>query len=323
MISCKKSIITSCFLAFLLPNILWAEAPVVDDSDNFAVTEQGASEAPLVNPKYDTPQVASLANSYPNDREQYEEQALVHEDAYAPSRQANPGTKFNNNAQLIEKVLGLQQEVQSLRGQLEVLTHDLKLLQQQQLSFYKDLDSRIGNTSSKSAPLDLSKSTTSTAPKVPVAPTSAAVGTASVKPLSMPKANPQVSRVNPADEQISYLAAYELIKNKRYDEGLRAMQVFAEKYPNSGYTANAEYWLGELYLQKKEYQQSIEHFEIVLKQFPTSSKSGASLLKGGYAYASLGDNQRAKARLQQVVANYPNTSIAQLAASKLETINAL
>ena len=38
-----------------------------------------------------------------------------------------------------------------------------------------------------------------------------------------------VSRVNPADEQISYLAAYELVKNKRYDDALNAMQYFCTK----------------------------------------------------------------------------------------------
>lgn len=130
-----------------------------------------------------------------------------------------------------------------------------------------------------------------------------------------------VSRTNPADEQISYLAAYELVKNKRFDDAIRAMQNFTQKYPKGGYTANAEYWLGELYLVKKEYPKAIEHFDIVLRQFPSSSKSAASMLKAGYAYAAKGDKEEAKKRFQQVVRTYPNTDTAKLANSKLEKIN--
>ena len=58
---------------------------------------------------------------------------------------------INDNANLIEKVLNLQKEVQELRGQLEIQAHDLKLLQQQQLAFYKDLDSRLSGGAAKSA----------------------------------------------------------------------------------------------------------------------------------------------------------------------------
>ncbi|MDI1352126.1 MAG: tol-pal system protein YbgF, partial [bacterium] len=132
-----------------------------------------------------------------------------------------------------------------------------------------------------------------------------------------------VSRINPADEQISYLAAYELVKNKRYDDATKAMQVFVQKYPNGGYTANAEYWLGELYLVKKDYPKSLEHFNIVLEKFPSSSKSAASQLKAGYAYAASGNNQEAKARLQNVIKTYPGTPTAKLARTKLDAINAL
>ena len=82
---------------------------------------------------------------------------------------------------------------------------------------------------------------------------------------------------------------------------LRAMQTFVQKYPKGGYTANAEYWLGELYLVKKEYPKAIEHFDVVLQQFPSSSKSAASMLKAGYAYAAKGDNQEARKHFNKYV----------------------
>lgn len=304
MIHCKKTIIAACF-SVILPLTCWSEAPVVDDSDNFAIIDgqQMADEAPVVNPKYDA-----------DDMQSDDGPALVRED---PSGDLN---NINGNAKLIEKILSLQQEVQELRGQLEVQAHDLKLLQQQQIAFYKDLDSRLGNTTGKSVqnkPVTDLTIGAAAEPKAPSASQLQLVKPAAAKPAIA------VSRINPADEQIGYLAAYELVKNKQYDKALGAMQTFVQKYPNGGYTANAEYWLGELYLVKRDYAQAIEHFEIVLQQFPSSSKSAASMLKAGYAYAAKGDNQEAKRRFQQVIKTYPGTPTAQLATSKLESISTL
>jgi len=98
------------------------------------------------------------------------------------------------------------------------------------------------------------------------------------------------------------------------------MQTFVQKYPRGGYTANAEYWLGELYLVQKDYARSIEHFKVVLNQFPSSSKAAASMLKMGYAYDALGDQQEAKKQLRQLVETYPDTPTAQLAQAKLGSL---
>ncbi|MBY0378010.1 MAG: tol-pal system protein YbgF, partial [Gammaproteobacteria bacterium] len=138
--------------------------------------------------------------------------------------------------------------------------------------------------------------------------------------LAEPAVINTTTRGNPADEQISYLAAYELVKNKHFDDALTAMQTFITQHPHGGYTANAQYWLGELYLVKHDYPKAIEHFELVLKQFPSSSKAAASTLKIGYALAAAGKDNEARARLQQVLKTYPDTPTAQLATIKLESL---
>lgn len=148
-------------------------------------------------------------------------------------------------------------------------------------------------------------------------------GAAKAKTSAATKPVNSVSRVNPADEQISYLAAYEQVKNKKYDDAINAMQNFVQKYPEGGYTANAEYWLGELYMVKKDYPKAIEHFDVVLTKYPNSSKTAASLLKEGFAYTATGNNQEAKKRFEQVVQNFPDTPTAQLANSKLNAIRSL
>ncbi|MBA2711006.1 MAG: tol-pal system protein YbgF [Tatlockia sp.] len=288
----------------LLPLQVFAEAPVVDDSENFAILDE--QQAAVVQP------VAKAQLDDDSD----EEIALAHD---------NHGSgPLTNTAELMNKIQGLQQDIQELRGQLEVQTHDLKQLQQQQLAFYKDLDTRVrgGVQSAQLTPSVQPKQEIATAT---LGPQIAATmnKTTQVQDFDEKTINPTIVntvRGNPADEQISYLAAYELVKNKHFDDALMAMQAFINKYPHGGYTANAQYWLGELYMVKHNFPKAINHFELVLKQFPGSSKAAASTLKIGYALAASGKDSEARSRLQQVLKNYPDTPTAQLAAIKLESL---
>lgn len=281
-----------------------AEAPVVDDSENFAILDeqQAAIERPVAKAQLD---------------EDNDDEVALARDNYNGSN--------NDSAELVNKMQGLQQDIQELRGQLELQARDLKLLQQQQLAFYKDLDTRMRGNSNQivqSPPLpslDSKQQLAIGSKGLPTTPAHSQPVAQEEKLISSGVIN--AARGNPADEQISYLAAYELVKNKHFDGALTAMQTFIAQYPHGGYTANAQYWLGELYMVKNNYPKAIEHFEIVLKQFPSSSKAAASTLKIGYALAASGKESEAKTRLQQVIKNYPDTPTAQLATIKLESLS--
>ena len=300
MIRNSRFLIAACF-AGLLPLQAYAEAPVVDDSENFALLDEQQAA-------YEQPVARSRARAVETSGYD-EESALAHDNTEVSSHSSG------NNAVLLDKIQGLQQEVQELRGQLEVQAHDLKLLQQQQLSFYKDLDARVRNEPLKTAKNDPLPTDLSVGAKDP------AQHMVTAQPQPVGAVINHTARGNPADEQISYLAAYELVKNKKFDQALNAMQAFVTTYPQGGYTANAQYWLGELYMVKKNYTGAIERFEVVLQQFPSSSKSAASMLKIGYALAASGKREDAIMRLQQVVKNYPDTNTAQLAKAKLESLS--
>ena len=285
----KNTRVLAICVATLLNNFAYAEAPVVDESENFAILNQqfAANEQEL------TPD--DNANSYQvadenNDSPLATEQELQPEDNQAPLVQ--DGDEITqSDLSLVNKIQQLQQELQELRGQLEIQAHDLKLLQKQQLAFYKDLDARLSQNTGKE-----------------------------VASSNTPKSVISSSRTNPLDEQVSYLAAYDLIKNKQFDEAISAMQNFVTNYPSGGYTANAQYWLGELYLQKKDYPQAIDHFKIVLSDFSHSSKSAPSLLKLGFALDATGDKEQAIQKLEQVISQYPDTNSSKLARERLAKI---
>ncbi|STX52509.1 outer membrane protein [Legionella busanensis] len=310
MIRSPKGFLIICFTC-LLPLSALAEAPVVDDSENFAIFDDGqaAIEQPVAKAQ------------------------LEDNDAEIALAQDNELNADSTNVELLDKLKSLQQELQELRGQLEVQAHNLKTLQEQQLTFYQDINTRLKSTNpaaTSAATKIINSMKRATEPSIDEVGTKKAE-TPAVKPYSEKQTKAKLefkgsltaANKNPADEQISYLAAYDLVKNKQFDDALSAMQNFVTRYPQGGYTANAHYWLGELYMVKKNYASAIEHFETVLTRFPTSSKTAACLLKIGYALAASGQEIEARQRLQEVVKNYPDTPTAELAAAKLKSISTL
>lgn len=260
-------ILSSC----LAPWAAFSEAPIVSAEDNTSLFDQ------------DTPLAKDNI---------YQEENHPADKTIAHSRQAD-------NADVLDQMHGLQQEVQELRGQLEIAHHDIQALKDQQLAFYKDLDSRISQSPKVAANQDNPTTPAATAPQ------------------SMALDAPHK---NSTEEQLSYLAAFDLIQKKQYSQALTAMQQFTTQYPQGGYTANAQYWLGELYMVQKDYSKALEHFTLVTKQYPTSNKSSASALKMGYALAAMGKMDAAKKQLHQVIKQYPDSSTAHQAQKKLSTL---
>lgn len=287
-----RKLVVYCSVICLFPLYTYATATVIDDSEHFTLAEQSTITEPVKG------QQQNSQNTHTNEIES------------ALAKDIDNNSNINTN--ILGKLAIMQQELQELRGLLEIYAHDLKLLKQQQLTFYKDLDSRIQGTEA----LQNKNKISTDVSQHPINSPDLSIDSTENNPAVSRNTN----RGNPADEQISYLAAYDLVKHKRFDEALVAMTSFTNHYPQGGYTANAQYWLGELYMVKNNYPKAIEHFEMVLQQYPGSSKAAASTLKIGYALAASGKTEEAKIRLQEVLRNYPDTPTAQLAIMKLDSL---
>lgn len=265
--------LVSLLAALMVTGAVHATAPVVDESDNY------------------TAQDAWL---------EAEEPALI-------ANIADAGEQPDNSI-LLEKLQGLQQELQELRGQLELQAHEIDLLQQRQKVALAE------NATLKM--LEDEKTLSNPEISLPNPGTPAIIEAAATR--TIPPA--RIRSNNPAEAQIRYLAAYEFVKNKKYDEALAAFDTFIQEYGQNGYTANALYWTGEIQMIKKNYPEAIKNFETVVQQYPSSGKSAASLLKIGYALAASNRKTEARQRLQQVVRSWPDTPTAALASNKLATL---
>jgi len=205
-----------------------------------------------------------------------------------------------NLSVLLEKLSQMQQEIQQLRGKVEVQAHDLKLLNDQQRAFYQDLDKRLVLLQPE-----------------PAGNTHAGLNDASKSGVTELAATQQASTTV---EATAYAKAYQLIQDKHYQAGLIAMKAFLNNYPNSLYAANAHYWIGELYAENKQWQLAVDEFNTVVNQYPNSNKVSAAMLKIGFAYYEEGKWQEARQQLTKIKQRFPDTTTARLAGTRLQSM---
>ncbi len=122
------------------------------------------------------------------------------------------------------------------------------------------------------------------------------------------------------DKETMYSAAYQSFKDGNYDKARTEFQSFLAIYPDSEYSDNAQFWIGECYFFEKSYEKAILEYEKVTKNFPGGNKVPYALLKQGLSFLNLNDKTSAKLILQQVIKDYPNTNQARIARSKLQEI---
>ena len=122
------------------------------------------------------------------------------------------------------------------------------------------------------------------------------------------------------DRESAYAAAYELFKDGKFDKAREAFQNFLKQYPDTEYSDNAQFWIGECYYFEKKYENAILEYEKVAKNYPDGDKVPYALLKQGIAFLNLGDKASAKLILQRVIKDYPNTNQARTAKATLLNI---
>jgi tol-pal system protein YbgF len=93
-----------------------------------------------------------------------------------------------------------------------------------------------------------------------------------------------------------------------------------KRYPKSSQADNAQFWIGETYYLEKWYEKAILEYQKVIEKYPKGNKVPASLLKQGFAFASLGDKANTRLILTELVKKYPKSNEAQIAKQKLKRL---
>ncbi|RJG48437.1 tol-pal system protein YbgF [Motilimonas pumila] len=180
----------------------------------------------------------------------------------------------------------LQQDVNSLNGNMERQNRQIEQIQTRQREIYQELDAKT-----KAAPVAVA-----------------------------PKADASTP-VAPEGEKAAYEAAVKLVlQDKQYSQAITAFKSFIETYPDSSYAANAHYWLGQLLFNAGQREEAKKEFDIVANDYAKSNKRAEALLKSGMISEYFGKNEEAKQRYNEVISSYPGSSPAKLAQPRLSSL---
>ncbi len=248
--------------------------------------------------KYVSTAILVMAASFANAQVQIIESQPIGGKPPSAARSVEPSNTAGQ-AEMFYQMQLLQQEVLELRGLVEQQSFEIRQLKQQRLDDYLDLDRRLSQVAAGTP----AASNAATAPStdVPQAPID------SEHPLDAAQ----------ADELSAYRSAIDLVlKQRDFDGGADALQRYLQDFPTGHYSANALYWLGQIYLQKNDHEQSKRWFEQMAEQYPSHQKTPEAKFKLARLYHAEGKSEQAKKLLQEVADS--NSTAASLARDFLQ-----
>ena len=238
--------------------------------------------------------------------------------------------QLNNSAllEMLESLESLKTEINTLRGEIEVQRHTIDQLKQKQRDLYTDLDRRLelsgSNNTSDDPSNDLQVLDTNANQEIinendTVSEQSLVIETTSDIGQNG-DINSEEKLIDPQEAEKYYRSAFKLLKESQYDQALLAFKSFLKDYPDSAFSNNAQYWIGEANYVMQNYEIAINEYQALLNTYPNSQKISHALLKIGYSYAELGNIADAKKILKEVIRQYPDTTVSRLANERLRKI---
>ena len=117
-----------------------------------------------------------------------------------------------------------------------------------------------------------------------------------------------------------YKDAYETFQKGNLEGARAKFEAFLKQYPNTELSDNAQFWIGETYYLKKDYEKAILEYEKAIAKYPEGDKIPAALFKQALAFLELGDKTNARNLLKRVIERYPHSEQAEMAKKRLEGI---
>ena len=117
-----------------------------------------------------------------------------------------------------------------------------------------------------------------------------------------------------------YRDAYETFQKGDLEGARRKFEAFLKQYPNTELSDNAQFWIGETYYLKKDFEKAILEYEKAIAKYPEGDKIPAALFKQALAFLELGDKTNARSLLKRVIERYPHSEQAEMAKKKFEGI---
>ena len=175
-------------------------------------------------------------------------------------------------------------EIARLRGVSEQLANDVANAQKREHDLYQDLDQRLHKLEPTAVTVD--------------------------------GHNGEVNR----EEQLAYDTAMGQFRANDFRSAINALGAFVARYPQSVYTAPAQFWLGSSYYAVKDFPSAIAAQQALIEHFPDSPRVPEALLNIASSQMDMNDRKSARTTLNRIVKDYPDSEAAKLAQERLTAL---
>jgi tol-pal system protein YbgF len=186
----------------------------------------------------------------------------------------------------------LQQSISLLTGQIEQLQYKNQQLQQQMEKMQADYEYRLDQ---------LEKGRGGGGPR----PSPPPPGPSNPPP---PQASAGPPPAGGATGDQLYHDAFKMLQDGDYAGAEKAFKTFVQRNPQHVLAGNAQYWLGETYYARRDYQNAMTAFAEGFKVYKTSPKGPDNLLKLGITLAVLNRKSDACAVFARFNQDYPRAT---------------
>lgn len=233
----------------------------------------------------------------------------------------------------------LEEQMRRLTGQVEKLEFQVRQLNDRMDRLVADVDFRLRELEDGKTPSQASRGGGQpVAPTVPRSPgevtvsgnTSGSIGTLTesqvraagvtpgggAAPVAVTSNQPSaVVSLPEGSTQDQYSYARQFLLKRDFDSAEKALSAFVGAHPEDPLAGNAQYWLGETFYVRGDYETAARTFAEGFQRYPDSGKAPDNLLKLGMSLSQLKLQNDACITLKKLRVEYPDapTSIVQRA----------
>lgn len=271
--------------------------------------------------------------------------SVVESQPFTPgqSRPVSPGAPAVSSDAMslfFDQIRDLQREVQALRAMVEEQGFELRKMKRDSLSRYTNVDERLGNLESGAAAVapDVASNRSirnkANSASVAAVNNTPASNQGAASGSSVQRSNTATSRspltqnavrgtLEPAvlSEQQLYQMAYDSVIKSNFELSIAEFDQYLSIYPEGRFVTNAYYWKGQAYLYLNRFTEAVLSYDVIINQEEESAKLPDAMYGLALAYEGMGNIPQAKQLLNDIKAKFPNTGVANLADTRLLSLD--
>ena len=124
--------------------------------------------------------------------------------------------------------------------------------------------------------------------------------------LSNTKPKKVIPKITNEEFTAKYIESLSQYQNGEWNTSLDGFKFLIHADSNNELADNCQYWVGEVYYALADYRRSINEFEKVFN-FPGTNKADDAQFKLGLCYINIGQNNKAKQELENLIEFYPDS----------------